>query len=122
MKAQWDKQQNDPEYFGKHDPNNIGTISAMNSPWARIVDAVRGQTGPAYTGKDADPAELPEESGWESMAKALALPAGQALFLNGNVAVTLLYKLNPWAKDPAMEHAVMATLPDINQIMRGNIG
>ena len=56
------------------------------------------------------------------MAKALALPAGQALFLNGNVAPSLLYKLNPWAKDPAVEHAVLATLPDINQIMRGNIG
>jgi hypothetical protein len=110
-----------PEYYGKHDPDAIGTLNSSSYPFARLVDAVRGQTGPAYTGTDADP-NRPNESGWEYIAKALTYPAGQALFLNGDVAPRLLYKLNPWATDAATAHQVMATLPNINDVRQGNIG
>jgi hypothetical protein len=120
LKAQAEKE-SDPEYFGKHDPDAIGTI-AQSYPFARLVDAVRGQTGPAYTGKDVDMSDAPAESGWVSIAKALTYPAGQALFLNGDVAPSLLYKLNPWATDAGLAHQVLDTLPNINDIRKGNIG
>ena len=107
-------------YTGQYDPDAIGTLD-NRYPFARLVDAVRGQTGPAYTGTDADP-NRPNESGWEYIAKALAMPAGQTLFLAGDVAPRLLHSLNPWADDPAITDQVRKTLPDYNQVAAGNIG
>ena len=112
----------DPKYYGQHDPDAIGTLNAQSYPLARLVQSVRGATGPAYTGKDLDMSDAPEESGWVSIAKALTYPAGQSLFLNGQVAPKLLHKLNPWVMDTAIVDQVRQTLPDINKVMRGDIG
>lgn len=103
------------------DPNTVGTIR-NNTSFARLVSSVKGLTGPAYTGQDDAAANAAPESGWEYMAKALAMPAGRILFLKGDVAPGLLYALNPWATDSQLVELVAATLPDYNAVQRGNIG
>jgi hypothetical protein len=103
------------------DANTIGTMR-NNTPFARLVSSVKGLTGPAYTGRDDAAETAPVESGWEYMARALAMPAGRILFLKGDVAPGLLYKLNPWAQDPQLVQLVAATLPDYNSVQQGNIG
>ena len=108
-------------YTGKHDPDNIGTMRP-DIPFAKLVSSVRSQTGPAYSGTDGSAADAPAMSGWESIAQALAMPAGQTLFLHGDVAPSLLHKLNPWADDPAITDQVRQTLPDYNEVAKGNIG
>jgi hypothetical protein len=50
------------------------------------------------------------------------MPAGQALFLHGDVAPKLLHTLNSWADDPAAVDQVRQTLPDYNEVAKGNIG
>jgi len=108
-------------YTGKYNPDAIGTINKQY-PFARLVDAVKSQTGPAYSGTDGSAADAPEQSGWEYMAQALAMPAGQALFLHGDVAPKLLHTLNSWADDSAVVDQVRQTLPDYNEVAKGNIG
>jgi len=103
------------------DANAIGTMR-NNTPFARLVSSVKGLTGPAYTGRDNAAQDLAAESGWEYMARALAMPAGRILFLKGDVAPGLLYKLNPWATDSQLVELVAATLPDYNSVQQGNIG
>jgi len=106
---------------GQHDPDSFGTMDPAQ-PWSKLVGDVRGLRGPAYTGVDNAAETAPPENPWETMAKALAMPAGQALFLHGDVAVSLLHKLNPWADDPAVVDQVRRTLPDYNEVAKGNIG
>ena len=91
----WLKQAASGEQGGSwYDPDNIGTLDTQR-PFAKLVSDVRGEVGAAYKG-DGVPKDDNPMSGWESIARAIALPQGQALWLDGKVAFKLMHKLNPW--------------------------
>jgi hypothetical protein len=79
---------------GAYNPNEIGTTNTQR-PFGKLISDVRGSVGAAYKG-DGVPKDDSPMSGWESIAQAIALPQGQALWLEGKVAFKLMYKLNPW--------------------------
>jgi len=93
---------------GQYDPDSIGTLNTQR-PFAKLVSDVRGQVGAAYKG-DGVPKDDTPMSGWESIAQAIALPQGQALWLDGQVAFKLMYKLNPWVLKAGPNTPEMAAL------------
>ncbi len=105
----WLKQAASGEMGGSyHDPDNIGTLNTQR-PFAKLVSDIRGQVGAAYKG-DGVPKDDSPMSGWESIAQAIALPQGQAMWLNGDVAFKLMYKLNPWVLKAQPNTPEMAAL------------